>query len=206
MVSEIGLGCWSFGGAYGPTTEAEAHDTLASALDLGVDFLDTANVYGMGQSETIIGSFLKGRQDLFTIATKGGIRRDPATGKRTFDNKPDYLRAELEASLTRLGMDCVDLYYIHRRDPEVPIEEVMQHRQGVVLRRRGQDRRHRLFGNRARLAAPCGSRGSGRCGAKRILSLDPPARTGDDSGLPGSWRGLRALFTRRAGHVHQPRA
>lgn len=126
MVSEIGLGCWSFGGAYGPTTEAEAHDTLAAALDLGVDFLDTANVYGMGQSETIIGSYLKGRQDLFTIATKGGIRRDPATGKRSFDNKPDYLRAELEASLTRLRIEHVDLYYIHRRDPEVPIEEVMQ--------------------------------------------------------------------------------
>lgn len=111
MVSEIGLGCWSFGGAYGPTTEAEAHDTLSAALDLGVDFLDTANVYGMGQSETIIGSFLKGQQDLFTIATKGGIRRDPATGKRSFDNKPDYLRAELEASLTRLGIEQVDLYY-----------------------------------------------------------------------------------------------
>ncbi|MFD1193100.1 aldo/keto reductase [Seohaeicola saemankumensis] len=125
MVSEIGLGCWSFGGAYGPTTEAEAHDTLSAALDLGVDFLDTANVYGMGQSETIIGSFLKGRKDLFTIATKGGIRRDPATGKRSFDNKPDYLRTELEASLTRLGLDCVDLYYIHRRDPDVPIEDVM---------------------------------------------------------------------------------
>lgn len=125
MVSEIGLGCWSFGGAYGPTTEAEAHDTLAAALDLGVSFLDTANVYGMGQSETIIGSFLKGRQGLFTIATKGGICRDPDTGKRTFNNRPDYLRAELEASLSRLGLDCVDLYYIHRRDQEVPVEDVM---------------------------------------------------------------------------------
>lgn len=125
MVSEIGLGCWSFGGAYGPTTEAEAHDTLATALDLGVSFLDTANVYGMGQSETMIGSFLKGRQGLFTIATKGGICRDPDTGKRTFNNRPDYLRAELEASLSRLGLDCVDLYYIHRRDQEVPVEDVM---------------------------------------------------------------------------------
>jgi len=62
MVSEVGLGCWSFGGSYGPTTEAEAHNTLSAALDHGVDFLDTANVYGMGVSESIIGSFLKGDQ------------------------------------------------------------------------------------------------------------------------------------------------
>lgn len=125
-VGEIGLGCWSFGGAYGPTTETEAHDTLSAARDLGVDFLDTANVYGMGVSETIIGSYLKGRPDVFTIATKGGIDRDPATGKRGFNNAKDYLRAELEASLTRLGLDCVDLYYIHRRDTRVEIEEVME--------------------------------------------------------------------------------
>ena len=125
MVSEIGLGCWSFGGAYGPTTQAEAHDTLSAALDLGVDFLDTANVYGMGQSETIIGAFLKGRSDLFTIATKGGICRDPDTGKRSFNNSADHLRAELEASLRRLQVESVDLYYIHRRDQSIPVEEVM---------------------------------------------------------------------------------
>lgn len=125
-VAEVGLGCWSFGGAYGPTTEAEAHDTLAAALDMGVDFLDTANVYGMGQSETIIGTFLKGRGNPFTIATKGGIDRDPETGKRGFNNSKDYLRSALEASLTRLGLEHVDLYYIHRRDPRVEIEEVME--------------------------------------------------------------------------------
>jgi aryl-alcohol dehydrogenase-like predicted oxidoreductase len=124
-VSEVGLGCWSFGGAYGPTTEAEAHDTLAAARNLGVDFLDTANVYGMGQSEQIIGSYLKGRTDLFTIATKGGICRDPDTGQRSFNNSPTHLRAELEASLTRLGIDSVDLYYIHRRDQRIPVEDVM---------------------------------------------------------------------------------
>ena len=124
-VSEVGLGCWSFGGAYGPTTEAEAHDTLAAAHDLGVDFLDTANVYGMGQSEKIIGSYLKGRTGLFTIATKGGICRDPDTGQRSFNNSPTHLRAELEASLTRLGIEHVDLYYIHRRDQSIPVEDVM---------------------------------------------------------------------------------
>ncbi|MBW4707447.1 aldo/keto reductase [Roseobacter sp. YSTF-M11] len=126
LVSEIGLGCWSFGGSYGPTTEKEAHRTLAAALDLGVDFLDTANVYGMGVSEKIIGSFLKGDTSRFTIATKAAIWRDPDTGKRGFNNKADYLRDELEKSLTRLGTDHVDLYYIHRRDQEVEVEDLME--------------------------------------------------------------------------------
>ncbi len=125
-VSEIGLGCMSFAGFYGSTTEKEAHETLRAALDLGIDFLDTANVYGNGVSENIIGSFLKGDDSKFTLATKGSIWRDPETGERGFNNKPDYLRAELEKSLTRLGLDHVALYYIHRRDPEVEIEDVME--------------------------------------------------------------------------------
>ncbi|MCR9126044.1 MAG: aldo/keto reductase [Rhodobacteraceae bacterium] len=123
--SEVGLGCMSFAGFYGPTTEAEAHDTLAGALDMGVDFLDTANVYGMGRSEEIIGSFIKGDATRFTIATKGGIWRDPDTGERGFNNSPEYLRAELEKSLRRLGVEHVALYYIHRRDPRIEIEAVM---------------------------------------------------------------------------------
>lgn len=126
LVSEIGLGCWSFAGSYGATTEAEAHNTLSAAKEMGVDFLDSANVYGMGVSERIIGSFLKGNAAGFTIATKAGIWRDPATGKRGFNNKADYLRQELEDSLTRLGLEHVDLYYMHRRDQEVPVEAVME--------------------------------------------------------------------------------
>ncbi|MFK7879407.1 aldo/keto reductase [Roseobacter sp.] len=125
-VSEVGLGCWSFGGSYGPTTEAEAHNTLSAALDFGVTFLDTANVYGMGVSETIIGTFLKGNAGRFTIATKAGIWRDPETGIRGFNNKPAYLRDQLEGSLSKLGLDHVDLFYMHRRDQDVPIEEVME--------------------------------------------------------------------------------
>lgn len=115
----------SFAGFYGPTTESEALKTLGAALDLGIDFLDTANVYGNGVSENIIGAFLNGDDSKFTIATKGSIWRNPETGERGFNNKPDYLRAELEKSLTRLRLDHVALYYIHRRDPEVEIEDVM---------------------------------------------------------------------------------
>ncbi len=125
-VSAIGVGCWSFAGAYGPTTEAESHDTLAAALDLGIDFLDTANVYGAGVSEKVIGSFIKDHPHKFTVATKAGIYRDPDTNVRSFNNSPEHLREALEKSLRHLGVDHVGLYYIHRREADRPIEDVME--------------------------------------------------------------------------------
>ncbi len=126
LVSEIGLGCWSFAGAYGPTDEAESHETLGTALDLGINFLDTANVYGNGVSEQVIGSFIKGDASRFVIATKAGIYRNPETNVRSFNNSPEHLREELEKSLRRLGVEHVALYYIHRRESERPIEDVME--------------------------------------------------------------------------------
>ena len=126
QVSEIGLGCWSFAGAYGPTDEAESHDTLATAIDIGIDFLDTANVYGNGVSENVIGSFIKDNPGSFKIATKAGIYRNPETNERGFNNDPAYLRGELEKSLQRLSVERVELYYIHRRQQEVPIEDLME--------------------------------------------------------------------------------
>lgn len=126
MVSAIGLGCMSFAGFYGPTNEAESYGALASAIDMGVDFLDTANVYGNGISEKAIGSFLKQNPHEFTIATKGGIFRDPETNVRGFNNSPEHMRAALESSLTRLGVEHVALYYIHRRDTNFPIEDVVE--------------------------------------------------------------------------------
>lgn len=115
----------SFAGFYGPASEPEAHDTLAAARELGIDFLDTANVYGLGLSEEIIGRFLTRNRSDFTIATKAGIWRDREHGNRGIRNDRDYLRAELEGSLRRLGLDHVDLFYVHRRDRSVEIEEVM---------------------------------------------------------------------------------
>jgi aryl-alcohol dehydrogenase-like predicted oxidoreductase len=127
-VGAVGLGAMSFGGVYGPTTEAESHATLAAALDLGMDHVDVANIYCLGVSERVIGSFLakqgKAKADLFRIATKAAITRDPATGARGIDNRPEHLAAELEGSLKRLGLDCVELFYVHRRNPAIPIEEV----------------------------------------------------------------------------------
>ncbi|MDJ0824464.1 MAG: aldo/keto reductase [Rhodobacter sp.] len=126
MVSCIGVGAMSFSDFYGATDEAASHAILDAALDAGVTHLDTANVYGMGRSERAIGSYLRARpeaRDAFTIATKAAIARD-AEGWRYFDNSPAHLAAELDQSLGRLGVEAVDLFYVHRRNPDVPIEEV----------------------------------------------------------------------------------
>ncbi|MBO6717214.1 MAG: aldo/keto reductase [Rhizobiaceae bacterium] len=120
-VGAVGLGCMSFAGVYGPTDMAESHATLARALELGVTHLDTALIYGVGHSEEVIGAFIKDHPGRFSIATKGGIRTGP---NREFDNSEAYLRECLEGSLKRLGVDHVDLYYIHRRDQRIPIEDV----------------------------------------------------------------------------------
>jgi aryl-alcohol dehydrogenase-like predicted oxidoreductase len=126
-VSAIGFGSMSFGGFYGPTSEGESMRTLARAMELGVDFWDTANVYGQGLSETLIGKFLAGdrsRRPRITLATKFGISRT-RDGKRSFDNSVAHLRESLEASLNRLGVDCIDLYYVHRVDGRIPIEDTV---------------------------------------------------------------------------------
>jgi len=129
-VSAIGIGAMSFAGIYGTATEQEVHAVLDACLDLGIDHIDTSNVYGMGKSEQMIGTYLArkgaGSRDLFTIATKAGITRDRNTGERRFDNSPGHLETELNGSLKRLGVDHVDLFYVHRRDPSLAIEEVTE--------------------------------------------------------------------------------
>jgi aryl-alcohol dehydrogenase-like predicted oxidoreductase len=125
-VHPIGFGAMSFGGFYGKAEEPESLATLARAVDLGVDFIDVADVYGHGYCEELLGRFLKGRKERIVIATKGAIKRRPGTTERVFDNSPAYMRSALEASLKRLQLDRVDLYYIHRRDPSVPIETAIE--------------------------------------------------------------------------------
>lgn len=135
-VSALGIGAMSFAGVYGTATEAEAHAILDEALALGVDHVDTSNVYGMGRSEEMIGRYLaryrSGRGLPFRIATKGGITRDTKTGARRFDNSRAHLQAELDGSLRRLGVERVDLYYVHRRDPGIGIEEVTETLSGFL--------------------------------------------------------------------------
>lgn len=133
-VFPIGYGGMSFSDFYGPTDEAQSHAILDAALELGVTHLDTANVYGMGKSENAIGSYLKARpeaRDIFVIATKASIARTPE-GKRYFNNDAVYLEAELDKSLKRLGVDCVEVFYAHRRDPAVPVEELAESMAALV--------------------------------------------------------------------------
>lgn len=124
-VSAIGIGAMSFAGVYGNATEEQTHALLDAARDEGIDHIDTSNVYGMGLSEEYIGRYLAKQQggSPFVIATKAGITRD-ASGKRTFRNDPEHLETELDGSLKRLGVERVELFYVHRRDPAIPIEDV----------------------------------------------------------------------------------
>ncbi|SFL39862.1 aldo/keto reductase [Shimia aestuarii] len=126
-VSVVGVGAMSFGNFYGPTTRENSYAVLDAALEAGVTHLDTANVYGMGGSEETIGEFLKmrgaGTRERFFIATKASITKD-GDGKRCYRNDLAHLEEELDKSLHRMGTDHVDLFYVHRRDQAVPVEEV----------------------------------------------------------------------------------
>jgi aryl-alcohol dehydrogenase-like predicted oxidoreductase len=124
-VGAIGLGCMGMSFAYGERDDAESARTLLRALDLGVTHFDTADMYGFGHNEQLIGRTLAGRRDEFVLATKFANRYDPATERRWIDTSAAWVRQACDASLARLGFDHIDLYYMHRRDPATPIEETV---------------------------------------------------------------------------------
>jgi len=124
LVSPIGLGCMSLSGVYGAADDAESEKLIRHALDRGINFLDSSDMYGWGHNETLLGRVLKDRRQDIVLATKFGQTENPG-GPNGVNGRPEYVKAACDASLKRLGVDVIDLYFQHRVDPAVPVEETV---------------------------------------------------------------------------------
>lgn len=124
-VTNLGLGCMGMSAFYGETNEEESLATIDLALELGIDFFDTAEIYGPFRNEILLSKAIKGRRDKFVVATKTGIEVDDDGAFKGINGSPAYIRKAIDRSLKHLGTDYVDLYYIHRIDPNIPIEETI---------------------------------------------------------------------------------
>ena len=168
-VGALGLGWMGMSEFYGAADDAESIRTIHRALDLGVTMLDTADMYGPFTNEQLIGKAIKGRRGQVFLATKFGIARDPEDpSKRLINGRPEYVRTACDASLKRLGVDHIDLYYQHRVDTSTPIRDG---RRNVGPRRCGESALPRAFRSERRKCAPCLCGSSDRRLAKRVVAV-----------------------------------
>jgi hypothetical protein len=193
-VHPVGLGCMNLSHAYGVPPPADGEALLLRALDLGVTLFDTAALYGFGANETLVGRVLKSHRSRITLCSKGGmagVKGDDGVKRRVIDGRPEAIRRNCEDSLQRLGTDVIDLYYLHRWDKQVPIEESVGAMARLVQRRQGA-----CTGPVGGVGAdhpprPC--RAPDHRGADRVFAVDPQPRDRGAAGLPRHRRRLRRL-------------
>ena len=195
--SAVGLGCMGMSQSYGVPDPAEAEATLRRALEVGVTFFDTANAYGDGHNEELVGRVLGPDRDRIVLATKFGIIRE----KPGVDGDPAHVAGYCDASLARLGIDVIDLYYLHRVDARVPVEDTVGAMAELV--RAGQGPGAGALRGVERHAAAGPGRPPHRRGAVRVLAVDP--RRGEEAArhLRGAERGVRAVQPARPRLLHR---